>query len=224
MRIALTIYTFLIALTLLSCDRAVEPQSVAGYVIDTRNSNQIVLHVPDSIPAERSYAINDNTLFGGGGIVEGNVAEVIYLPTEDGSQPIAQSVTADVTYPRIIGRWTTDKDDALQIDLLLQPHGVVKQQLPTETLLFDCWQLTGEENQITLHGTLSLPPQRVARDKSKELTADGEQELQIAPSRREMRFSVTAQLAYDEEGNTEQHKVLIITTDDGRTSRLYPTE
>ena len=31
-----------------------------------------------------------------------------------------------------------------------------------------------------------------------------------------------AELAYDEEGNTEQHKVLIITTDKGRTSKLYP--
>ena len=34
--------------------------------------------------------------------------------------------------------------------------------------------------------------------------------------------SVQAELAYDEEGNTEQHKVLIITTDKGRTSKLYP--
>lgn len=199
----------------LSCRKQQEPQSIAGYIIDTTNSNQIILFVPDSIPAERSYVVDDNTLFSGGTIMEGNIAEVIYLPSDDETLPIAQSVTADVTYPRIIGRWTTDKDDELQIDLELQPHGKIEQRRPDTVISFESWQLTGEENIITLHGSLSLPPVKVD---SKKIKADSV----IIPTRQDKRFSVQAELAYDEEGNTEQHKVLIITTDKGRTSKLYP--
>ena len=199
----------------LSCRKQQEPQSIAGYIIDTTNSNQIILFVPDSIPAERSYVVDDNTLFSGGTVMEGNIAEVIFLPSDDETLPVAQSVTADVTYPRIIGRWTTDKDDELQIDLVLQPHGKIEQRRPDTVISFESWQLTGEENTITLHGSLSLPPVKVD---SKKIKADSV----IIPTRQDKRFSVQAELAYDEEGNTEQHKVLIITTDKGRTSKLYP--
>lgn len=199
----------------LSCRKQQEPQSIAGYIIDTTNSNQIILFVPDSIPAERSYVVNDNTLFSGGTVMEGNIAEVIFLPSDDETLPVAQSVTADVTYPRIIGRWTTDKDDELQIDLVLQPHGKIEQRRPDTVISFESWQLTGEENTITLHGSLSLPPVKVD---SKKIKADSV----VIPTRQDKRFSVQAELAYDEEGNTEQHKVLIITTDKGRTSKLYP--
>lgn len=199
----------------LSCRKQQEPQSIAGYIIDTTNSNQIILFVPDSIPAERSYVVDDNTLFSGGTVMEGNIAEVIFLPSDDETLPVAQSVTADVTYPRIIGRWTTDKDDELQIDLELQPHGKIEQRRPDTVISFESWQLTGEENIITLHGSLSLPPVKVD---SKKIKADSV----VIPTRQDKRFSVQAELAYDEEGNTEQHKVLIITTDKGRTSKLYP--
>ena len=205
------------AILSLSCRKQQEPQSIAGYIIDTTNSNQIILFVPDSIPAERSYVVDDNTLFSGGTVMEGNIAEVIFLPSDDETLPVAQSVTADVTYPRIIGRWTTDKDDELQIDLELQPHGKIEQRRPDTVISFESWQLTGEENIITLHGSLSLPPGKVD---SKKIKADSV----VIPTRQDKRFSVQAKLAYDEEGNTEQHKVLIITTDKGRTSKLYPTE
>lgn len=203
------------AILSLSCRKQQEPQSIAGYIIDTTNSNQIILFVPDSIPAERSYVVDDNTLFSGGTVMEGNIAEVIFLPSDDETLPVAQSVTADVTYPRIIGRWTTDKDDELQIDLELQPHGKIEQRRPDTVISFESWQLTGEENTITLHGSLSLPPVKVD---SKKIKADSV----VIPTRQDKRFSVQAELAYDEEGNTEQHKVLIITTDKGRTSKLYP--
>ena len=214
MKLRVAIYT-LMAILSLSCRKQQEPQSIAGYIIDTTNSNQIILFVPDSIPAERSYVVDDNTLFSGGTVMEGNIAEVIFLPSDDETLPIAQSVTADVTYPRIIGRWTTDKDDELQIDLELQPHGKIEQRRPDTVISFESWQLTGEENIITLHGSLSLPPVKVD---SKKIKADSV----VIPTRQDKRFSVQAELAYDEEGNTEQHKVLIITTDKGRTSKLYP--
>lgn len=214
MKFRVALYT-LMAILSLSCSKQQEPQSIAGYIIDTTNSNQIILFVPDSIPAERSYVVDDNTLFSGGTVMEGNIAEVIFLPSDDETLPVAQSVTADVTYPRIIGRWTTDKDDELQIDLVLQPHGKIEQRRPDTVISFESWQLTGEENTITLHGSLSLPPVKVD---SKKIKADSV----VIPTRQDKRFSVQAELAYDEEGNTEQHKVLIITTDKGRTSKLYP--
>ena len=214
MKFRVAIYTLMVTLSL-SCRKQQEPQSIAGYIIDTTNSNQIILFVPDSIPAERSYVVDDNTLFSGGTVMEGNIAEVIFLPSDDETLPVAQSVTADVTYPRIIGRWTTDKDDELQIDLELQPHGKIEQRRPDTVISFESWQLTGEENIITLHGSLSLPPVKVD---SKKIKADSV----VIPTRQDKRFSVQAELAYDEEGNTEQHKVLIITTDKGRTSKLYP--
>ena len=214
MKFRVAIYT-LMAILSLSCRKQQEPQSIAGYIIDTTNSNQIILFVPDSIPAERSYVVDDNTLFSGGTVMEGNIAEVIFLPSDDETLPVAQSVTADVTYPRIIGRWTTDKDDELQIDLELQPHGKIEQRRPDTVISFESWQLTGKENTITLHGSLSLPPVKVD---SKKIKADSV----VIPTRQDKRFSVQAELAYDEEGNTEQHKVLIITTDKGRTSKLYP--
>ncbi|MBQ5861526.1 MAG: hypothetical protein IIW65_05225 [Alistipes sp.] len=214
MKLRVAIYALMVILSL-SCRKQQEPQSIAGYIIDTTNSNQIILFVPDSIPAERSYVVDDNTLFSGGTVMEGNIAEVIFLPSDDETLPVAQSVTADVTYPRIIGRWTTDKDDELQIDLELQPHGKIEQRRPDTVISFESWQLTGEENTITLHGSLSLPPVKVD---SKKIKADSV----VIPTRQDKRFSVQAELAYDEEGNTEQHKVLIITTDKGRTPKLYP--
>ena len=214
MKLRVAIYALMVILSL-SCRKQQEPQSIAGYIIDTTNSNQIILFVPDSIPAERSYVVDDNTLFSGGTVMEGNIAEGIFLPSDDETLPVAQSVTADVTYPRIIGRWTTDKDDELQIDLELQPHGKIEQRRPDTVISFESWQLTGEENTITLHGSLSLPPVKVD---SKKIKADSV----VIPTRQDKRFSVQAELAYDEEGNTEQHKVLIITTDKGRTSKLYP--
>ena len=214
MKLRVAIYALMVILSL-SCRKQQEPQSIAGYIIDTTNSNQIILFVPDSIPAERSYVVDDNTLFSGGTVMEGNIAEVIFLPSDDETLPVAQSVTADVTYPRIIGRWTTDKDDELQIDLELQPHGKIEQRRPDTVISFESWQLTGKENTITLHGSLSLPPVKVD---SKKIKADSV----VIPTRQDKRFSVQAELAYDEEGNTEQHKVLIITTDKGRTSKLYP--
>ena len=214
MKLRVALYILMVILSL-SCRKQQEPQSIAGYIIDTTNSNQIILFVPDSIPAERSYVVDDNTLFSGGTVMEGNIAEVIFLPSDDETLPVAQSVTADVTYPRIIGRWTTDKDDELQIDLELQPHGKIEQRRPDTVISFESWQLTGEENTITLHGSLSLPPVKVD---SKKIKADSV----VIPTRQDKRFSVQAELAYDEEGNTEQHKVLIITTDKGRTSKLYP--
>ena len=222
MKLRLSIYIALLLLCL-SCSKPIEPQSIAGYVTSVADNGTITINSPDSIPAKRSYLVDDNTMRDEGAFVEGNIIEIIYQPaTEEGELPRVISITSDATYPRMIGRWRTDKDDKLQIELALQPYGRILQTFPTDILQFNSWQLTGNENEITLHGTLSLPPkQRDKKDKEKQKTEQDSEEL-IAPQRRTMHFCATAQLADDDEGNTEQHKVLIITTDKGRKSKLYP--
>ena len=200
----------------LSCGRQVEPQYVAGYIAEI-NDAQIMLNVIDSISSVQVFTIDNSTICDEGSYYEGNIAEVKYMPEQkDGELAHALTVTSDPTYPRVRGRWQTDKDDKLQIDIILQPYGKISQILPTEVLQFTSWQITGVENEIILQGTLSLPP-------SIEEGKKGDSDEEDAPAqRRTMYFKSKATLADDEEGNTEQHKVLIITTDKGRQSKLYP--
>ena len=201
-----------------ACRKHVEPRHIAGY-ITASSDTEITLSVPDSIGQGFVFAIDENTTLDEGVRFEGNIAEVEYMPsTEEGELPLALDITTDPTYPNMLGRWHTDKDEKLQIDIVLQSHGKILQMAPTEILQFTHWQLTGVEDEITLHGTLSLPPQLQEKKKSKE----SNDELESAQSRRTMNFCATARLADDDEGSTEQHKVLIITTDKGRKSKLYP--
>ena len=200
----------------LSCGRQVEPQYVAGYITEI-NDAQITLNVIDSISSVQRFTLDSNTICDEGSYYEGNIAEVKYMPAEKEDESAhALSVTSDPTYPRVRGRWQTDKDDKLQIDIILQPYGKISQLLPTEILQFTNWQITGVENEIILQGTLSLPPSREEGKKG------GSEDEDIAAQRRTMYFKSKATLADDKEGNTEQHKVLIITTDKGRQSKLYP--
>jgi hypothetical protein len=186
---------------------------VAGYILSTERDKQITLCIPDGTPTEQTFQLGDNTACDEEIYFKGNIAEVCFLPAEDEDElPHAISITADATYPRVIGRWRTDKDDKLQIDITLQPHGRIFQVSPDGILQFNTWQLTGTENEITMHGTLSLPPTKGDKAEGKDYSNE----------RRTKHFSVRARLADDEEGNTEQHKVLIITNDKGRKSRLYP--
>ena len=218
MKIRISILIALCALCF-ACREHVEPRYIAGYITATSDT-QITLSVPDSIAPGFVFAIDENTSLDEGAYFEGNIAEVEYMPaTEEGERPLALDVTTDSTYPHMLGRWHTDKDDKLQIDIVLQSHGKVLQVAPTEILQFTHWQLTGVEDEITLHGTLSLPPIKNPEEKKNKKDND---EFESAPSRRTMNFCATARLADDEEGNTEQHKVLIITTDNGRKSKLYP--
>lgn len=217
MKIYIAILIILCSLGI-GCHKHMEPQYIAGYVTAI-NDTQITLDVPDSTPSKRLFIIDNDTSYDEGTYYEGNIAEVLYMPAEkEGESPTAISITSDPTYPRILGHWRTDKDDKLRIDIILQPRGKVLQIAPTDILQFNYWQLTGVENEITLHGTLSLPP---IKDSDKHHSKEND-DVSTLPTRRTMHFSSTARLTDDEEGNTEQHKVLIVTTDKGRKSKLYP--
>ena len=152
-------------------------------------------------------------------MVEGNIAEIIYMPTQkEGELPLALTITTDETYPKTLGRWTTEGKVPLQVDIELEPRGRITQHEPQQALRFTSWQLSGEENKITLYGTISLPPD-YSKDKN-----DKKEEAQTLPTRRERSFSISATLTKQSDSNTESRMVLILRTESGRESKLYKQE
>ena len=203
----------LLALSLIACREEVEPQIGAGYIVRNATEEQITI-VGDTIP-QSTFLIDESTLIEGGALIEGNIAEIIFLPTEDGATPQALQVTADRTYPQALGRWATDKDASLTIDMELLPHGRIAQHAPSDVLRFERWQITGNEQEIMLYGSLSLPPDWAAYNKGKAKDKD----LPL-PERREQHFSIMARLDKQSDSNTESRIVLIFKAN-GRESRLY---
>ena len=206
------------ATSLISCRQAeVEPMIAAGYIESAMPEESIIIK-GDTIGV-RHFAIDEQTTFEGGEMVEGNIAEIIYMPTQEEDElPLALTITTDETYPKTLGRWTTEGKVPLQVDIELQPRGRITQHEPQQALRFTSWQLSGEENKITLYGTISLPP-----DYSKEKKDKKEDEITI-PTRRERSFSISATLTKQSDSNTESRMVLILRTESGRESKLYKQE
>ena len=177
-------------------------------------TEQSLTIIGDTIPP-MTFKLEETTLREGGALVEGNVVEVIYLPTEDGSQPLAERVTADKTYPEALGRWATDKGAQLEIDIELQPHGRIAHNLPDQVMQFERWQITGTEDEIVLYGTLSLPPDWSAYNEARKKDKDTP-----LPERRARRFSIVATLDKESDSNTESRRILIF-KNNGRESKLY---
>ena len=187
---------------------------MAGYIVGTPSAEQITIE-GDTIGL-RSFNISDDTIIEGGVLVEGNIAEIIFTPTdEEGSLPYASLITTDKTYAQALGRWATDKGAQLEIDIELQPHGRIAQTAPADILRFERWQITGRENEITLYGTLSLPPDWSAYNEARKKDKDTP-----LPERREQHFSVEAQLDKESDSNTEIRRVLVVNAN-GRESKLY---
>ena len=206
------------ATTLISCRQAeVEPMIAAGYIESAMPDESIIIK-GDTIGV-RHFAIDEQTVFEGGEMVEGNIAEIIYMPAEEeGELPLALTITTDETYPKSLGRWATEGKVPLQVDIELQPRGRIVQHEPQQALRFTSWQLAGEENRITLYGTMSLPPEFKNEKKNKK-----EEEITI-PTRRERNFSISATLTKQSDSNTESRQVLVLRTENGRESKLYKKE
>ena len=204
----------LLALLSIACREQVEPQIVAGYIVGDATEEQITIE-NDTLPAT-TYRLTEQTIIEGGALTEGNIAEIIFLPTEEPSaQPYAERVTADKTYPQALGRWITDKNASLKIDIELLPHGNIAHHSPHEVLRFERWQITDRENEIVLYGTLSLPPDWSAYNEARK--KDKETPL---PQRREREFRVEARLDKQSDNNTESRRVMIFNTDN-KEARLY---
>ena len=204
--------------SLVSCRQAeVEPMIAAGY-IEAASSSESIIIKGDTIGV-RHFAIDEQTEFEGGEVVEGNIAEVIYMPSSEPSElPLALTITTDTTYPKALGRWTTAPKAQLQIDLELKPRGRIIQHQPQQALQFTSWQLSGEDEQIILHGIISLPPEIEKAEKRKK------DEEPTPPQRRERKFKIAARVTKQSDSNTESREVMIFRTEKGVESRLYLQE
>lgn len=205
--------TYVALLLLVACHKPAEPISISGFV-HSADEEQLTL-TNDSIPSRR-FLIAESTLIEGGEMAEGNIVEVIYLPSEvEGSAPTALHIITDKTYTESLGRWATEEESRLPIDITLLPHGRIEQSQPNDILRFERWELTAEEGTISLHGVISLPPDYAAR--AARLKAGEELE---PPTRRERHFTVTARLDKQSDNNTESRRVMIFSTEDDQT-KLY---
>lgn len=217
----LTIFTILTFVLLAGCKEAVEPQTIAGYIADC--NEEMILIKCDTTSLR--LTIDDKTVVEHKELISGNVVEAIYQSQEsEGELAKALEIFTDATYPKALGHWQSGKNSNPKIDIQLLSHGRIQQNSPQTTLLFTRWQLTGEEDHITLYGTLSLPP-IVEKKTKEEKTPEKEPSAPIAtPERRTMYFEAKAELTTTDDSKTESHRVMIIQTDKGHKSTLYFTE
>lgn len=204
-------------LSLIGCHREIESQAIAGYISEGSDLNTIMITHPDSITPLK-IAIQEETQFNGGAPIVGNIAEVVYLPAEeDGSLPTAVSVTADKTFPQALGKWESRNERNLDIEIELLPYGKIIQTAPSDILTYTSWHLTNDENIIELCGRLSLPAEKPKKDKKVKKSNDAD--TVTLPTRRIRSFRVAAKLGFE-----NNNKVMTITTDNGRKSKLHFVE
>ena len=136
MKKSLLIICGLAAMAATACRSAVEPVVVTGYIAAGSDDTAIIISHPDSLLPVR-IAITDATTISGGELVAGNIAEVIYLPSEEKRDvvlPKALQITADKTFPRAIGRWASREDQRPKIDIELCADGTITQLSPCAML------------------------------------------------------------------------------------------
>lgn len=204
-------------LSLTACNREIEPQSIAGYITEGSNSTMILITHPDSV-APMKILLHEDTKFSGGAPIVGNIAEVVYQPSEEEDIiPTALSIAADKTYPQALGKWESRNERSLDIAIELLPYGKIAQSEPSDILTYTSWHLTGNEDIIELCGTLSLPAERPKKDK--KVKKGDEIDTLVLPTRRLRSFCVTAKLGFE-----NNNKMMTITTDNGRKSKLHFVE
>lgn len=203
------------ALCIMACSRTEQAQSVAGYIADGTTEQMLIV---DSMRSGKllQFMIDDQTLYEADELIEGNIVEVAYIPTEDEQTPIAQEITTDETYPKVLGRWALLGGERLPIDITLLPHGKIEQTLPSDILRYESWQLIAKEDTVRLFGRLSLPPIIEKRSKEDKAKSSAENEEVVVPQRRERAFTATAVVGIEGDRRT-----LTIVTDRGAKSTLY---
>lgn len=211
----LKIYFCAIALVLTcACHREQAPQYIAGFISEIEPERLIAIDSMGSGVIHR-FTIDENTQYQSSGLIEGNVAEIMYIPAEE-QTPAAISITSDDTYPKVLGRWVTPDSEKMPIDIELLTRGRIRQHTPEAILEYTSWQLLAKEDTIRLIGRLSLPA-IVEKDKKREKKEDNE-EIQPAP-RREQAFTTIAVVAMEGDRRT-----LTLITNKGTKSTLYKKE
>ena len=219
MRFRILLFSLAIVL-LCACHREQAPQYITGFIDNIPSEGAIVI---DSMGSGHTigFVIDENTAYEESGLIEGNIAEIMYLPTEDETAPAAISITTDDTYPKVLGRWATLEGEKTPIEIELLSRGRVGQLLPEGVLEYTAWQLMAKEDTIRLVGRVSLPPEVAPKkkgEKAKKKSADTEEEVQPTP-RREQAFSAVAVVGVDSDRRT-----LTIITNKGAKSKLYKRE
>lgn len=214
MRLKIYFYAVALALTC-ACHREQPPQYIAGFISEIESEQLIAIDSMGSGIIHR-FTIDENTQRQSSGLIEGNVAEVMYIPTEEEQTPTAISITTDDTYPKVLGRWGTPDGEKMPIEIELLTRGRIRQHTPEAILEYTSWQLLAKEDTIRLIGHLSLPP-IVEKEKKTAKTEDNE-EIQPAP-RREQAFTTIAVV-----GTEGDRRTLTLITNKGTKSTLYKKE
>lgn len=201
--------------SLIACHREQAPQYITGFIDTTTSEGAIII---DSMGSGHTlgFIIDENTTYEESGLIEGNIAEIMYVPTEE-QTPVAISITTDDTYPRVLGRWATPEGERTPIEIELLKHGKIHQRLPGGVLEYTAWQLMAKEDTIRLIGSLSLPP-IAEKDKKKEKAGKSDEEIQPAP-RRKQAFTTIAVV-----GTESDRRTLTIINNKGQKSTLYKKE
>lgn len=212
----LKIYFCAVALALTcACHREQPPQYIAGFISEIESEQLIAIDSMGSGIIHR-FTIDENTQRQSSGLIEGNVAEVMYIPSEDEQTPTAISITTDDTYPKVLGRWSTLDGEKMPIEIELLTRGRIRQHTPEAILEYTSWQLLAKEDTIRLIGRLSLPP-IVEKDKKKE--KDKESDVVQPAPRREQAFTTIAVV-----GTEGDRRTLTLITNKGTKSTLYKKE
>ena len=212
----LKIYFYAVALALIcACHREQPPQYIAGFISEIESEQLIAIDSMGSGIIHR-FTIDENTQHQSSGLIEGIVAEVMYIPTEEEQTPAAINITTDDTYPKVLGRWGTPDGEKMPIEIELLTRGKIRQHTPEAILEYTSWQLLAKEDTIRLIGRLSLPP-IVEKDKKKE--KDKESEVVQPAPRREQAFTTIAVV-----GTEGDRRTLTLITNKGTKSTLYKKE
>lgn len=145
-----------------SCRSGMPVQSMAGLVGETTETALSVRNMAgDSV---RRFVVDENTVFEGGDAVEGNAVEVLYRASRRGDELLALEVTADETYPAVLGSWATDARAELPVELELLPRGVLRQTAPPALLRFDGWYVDASaRGRIFITGEVVIAADSVER-------------------------------------------------------------
>lgn len=209
----LKIYFYAVALALIcACHREQPPQYIAGFISEIESEQLIAIDSMGNGIIHR-FTIDENTQYQSSGLIEGNVAEVMYIPTEEEQTPTAISITTDDTYPKVLGRWSTPDGEKMPIEIELLIRGKIRQHTPEAILEYTSWQLLAKEDTIRLIGRLSLPP-IVEKDKKKEKDKESEE---VQPA--EQAFTTIAVV-----GTEGDRRTLTLITNKGTKSTLYKKE
>lgn len=97
------------------------------------------------------FYIDDSTNVSNANLLIGNPTEVIFRKTKQGNEAI--KIVGNSTYANAIGQWTMPDpiapDKVMGIDIEI--NGIAH-SIRMATLVYKSWELSGEKNQIILHG------------------------------------------------------------------------